>query len=368
MSHSLAEGGKFLILGIPGPEVDSATRELVQAVRPSGFILFSRNIGSPEQFRALTDELRGLLPFRPFLAVDQEGGRVARLRQIGHEPPSARDLRERGDRSLVRRHGKLTGQLLRLFGLNWNLAPVLDLGIDDEADNSLRNRCYGRTPDEVARFAAAFLEGMRDEGVLSCGKHFPGYTFVRADPHETLPILDRTQLQLESEEWKPFRELLPACDSLMIGHVRCPSLDPSGAPSSLSPAVVEGILRQRWCYAGLIATDDLDMGAIANQYSLPEAAELALRAGNDLLLVCHRPQFGREVAERLARLPDSIRTSAERRIEAARARLADPVPFSLERFVHVDVQVGRLRADSLSPEKASLPTPDRAKRSPVETF
>ncbi len=368
MLQSLAEGGKFLILGIPGTEVDSATRDLVQDIRPSGFILFGRNIRSPEQLRALVDELRGLLPFRPLLAIDQEGGRVARLRQIGNEPPSARDLRERGNLSLVRRHGTLTGQLLRLFGFNWNLAPVLDLGIDDDADNSLRNRCYGRTPGEVVRFATAFLEGMRAEGILSCGKHFPGYSFVRADPHESLPVLDRTEGQLEAEEWKPFRELLPACDSLMIGHVRCPALEPSGTPSSLSPAVVDGILRKRWHYSGPIVTDDLDMGAIANQYPLPDAAELALRAGNDLLLVCHRPHLAREMAERLARLPASLRSPAEERIEALRARLADPVPFSLDRFVHIDIQVARLRVDTLTPQRASLPTSNEAKRSPVETF
>lgn len=368
MSHSLTDGGKFLILGIPGPEVDPATRELARVVRPSGFIFFSRNIGSPEQFRALLDELRGLLPFRPFLAVDQEGGRVSRLRQIGNEPPAARDLRERGDASLVRRHGTLTGRLLRLFGLNWNLAPVLDIEVDNEADNSLRNRCYGRTPDEVVRFASAFLEGMRAEGILSCGKHFPGYSFVRVDPHEALPSLERTQLQLDSAEWIPFRKLLPACDSLMVGHVRCASIDPSGTPSSLSPALVKGILRERWRYSGLVVTDDLDMGAIANRYALPEAAELAVRAGNDLLLICHRPHLGWEVAERLARLPATLRSAAERRIEAVRNRLADPIPFSLERFVAIDVRIGRLRADTLPPEKASLPTRDGAKRSPVETF
>lgn len=368
MNRSLTDGGKFLILGIAGPEVDPTTRQLVQAVRPSGFILFRRNIVSPEQFRALLDELRGLLPFRPFFAIDQEGGRVSRLRRIGNEPPSARDLRERGDRSLVHRHGILTGQLLRLFGLNWNLAPVLDLEIDNEADNSLRDRCYGRTPEEVTTFAGAFLDGMRGEGVLSCGKHFPGYTFVGADPHEALPILDRSERQLESEEWQPFLKLLPACDSLMVGHVRCPSLDPSGAPSSLSPAVVEGVLRKRWHYSGVIVTDDLDMGAIANQYSLPDAAELALRAGNDLVLVCHRSSFAGEIAERLARLPDSVRSPAEGRIEALRTRLADPLPFSLDRFIRVDTQVARLRADTLPPEKASLPTLDRAKHSPVETF
>ncbi|VVM04459.1 beta-N-acetylhexosaminidase [Methylacidimicrobium cyclopophantes] len=368
MSLSLADGGKFLILGIPGQEVDSTTRELVAAIRPSGFIFFSRNLRSPEQFRALLDELRRLLPFPPFFAMDQEGGRVSRLRQIGNEPPSARDLWERGDLSLVQRHGTLTGRLFRLFGLNWNLAPVLDLGVDEEADNSLRNRCYGRSPAEVSRFAAAFLEGMRAEGILSCGKHFPGYTFARVDPHEALPVLERTRAQLEAEEWQPFRDLLPDCDSLMIGHVRCPNLDPSGLPSSLSPAVVEGILRQEWRYPGLLVTDDLDMGAITTLYSLPDAAELALRAGNDLLLVCHRPQLGVEAAERLAGLPDSVRAAAERRIEIYRRRLASPIPFSLERFVDLDARVGRLRADSLSPEKASRPTLDRAKRSAVETF
>ncbi|VVM06397.1 glycoside hydrolase family 3 N-terminal domain-containing protein [Methylacidimicrobium tartarophylax] len=368
MPHSLADGGKFLVLGIPGPEVDLATRELIEAVRPSGFILFARNLRSAEQLRALLDELRGLSSFPPFLAMDQEGGRVSRLRRIGNEPPSARDLRERGDSSLILRHGTLTGQLFRLFGLNWNLAPVLDLAVDEEADNSLRNRCYGRSPDEVSRFASAFLEGMQAEGILSCGKHFPGYTFVHVDPHQTLPTLDRTLRELEATEWKPFRELLAACDSLMVGHVRCPNLDSSGAPSSLSPAVVEGILRRKWGYSGLVVTDDLDMGAIANQYSLPEAAELALRAGNDLLLVCHRPSLAREAAERLARLPDAVRAPAERRIETLRRRLAAPLPFSFERFVDLDVQVARLRVDSLSPQRASEPTRDHAKHSPVETF
>ncbi len=137
--------GQLILTGVPGTELDSETAALFRRVQPGGFILFGRNIQSARQLRKLIDDLRDLSEIEPIITIDQEGGRVSRLRLIGNEPPNAQQLRDRNDVALVRRHGEITGQLLRLFGFNLDLCPVLDISFDDEADNSLRGRCYGKT-------------------------------------------------------------------------------------------------------------------------------------------------------------------------------------------------------------------------------
>src|SRR5918998_6900668 len=167
--------GQLLLVGVPGTELDAETAALFRRVQPGGFILFGRNITGAAQLRKLIDDLRDLSDIEPIITIDQEGGRVSRLRLIGNEPPNAQQLREKGDVSLVREHGRLTGRLLRLFGFNLDLCPVLDISFDDEADNSLRGRCYGTSVEQVVRLAGAFNDALHDEGVLSCGKHFPGY-------------------------------------------------------------------------------------------------------------------------------------------------------------------------------------------------
>ena len=166
--------GQLLLTGVPGPTLDSETAARLKKLQPGGYILFGRNIESPEQLRKLIDDLRGLSHIEPFITIDQEGGRVSRLRLIGEEPPNAQALRDKGDPKLIKTHGKLTGQLLRLFGFNLDLCPVLDISYDDTADNSLKGRCYGRDPQEVVTNAGVFNRAMRGEGILSCAKHFPG--------------------------------------------------------------------------------------------------------------------------------------------------------------------------------------------------
>src|SRR2546421_5667550 len=141
--------GQLILTGVPGKELDPETAELFRRVQPGAFILFGRNIESAVQLRKLIDDLRGLSDLEPIITIDQEGGRVSRLRLIGNEPPNAQELRDRNDVSLVRRHGEITGRLLRLFGFNLDLCPVLDISFDDEADNSLRGRCYGKTVEQV---------------------------------------------------------------------------------------------------------------------------------------------------------------------------------------------------------------------------
>ena len=223
--HKSAPLGQLLLTGVPGSELDPETARRFRKLQPGGFILFGRNIKTPEQLRKLIDDLRDLSDIEPFITIDQEGGRVSRLRLIGSEPPNAQQLRKKGDLKLVAQHGRLTGQILRMFGFNLDLCPVLDLSFDDEADNSLKGRCYGTTPDEVIRNASVFNLAMRKEGVLSSGKHFPGYASAECDPHHELPVINKTLAEMEAQELKPFRALLPDLDSIMTCHSHYPCWD-----------------------------------------------------------------------------------------------------------------------------------------------
>src|SRR5664279_4644246 len=208
--------GQLILTGVPGLELDSETADLFRRVQPGGFILFGRNIQSERQLRKLIDDLRDLSDVEPIITIDQEGGRVSRLRLIGNEPPNAQQLRDRNDLELVRRHGEITGQLLRIFGFNLDLCPVLDISFDDEADNSLRGRCYGKTVEQVVELAGAFNDALREQGMLSCGKHFPGYSAATVDAHHDLPKIGRTREQLDKEELAVFRHFTPLVDSMMI--------------------------------------------------------------------------------------------------------------------------------------------------------
>src|SRR5438477_1141312 len=159
--------GQLIMIGVPGKELDEKTARLFRQVKPGAFILFGRNIESAPQLRKLIDDLRDLSEIEPIITVDQEGGRVSRLRLIGTEPPNAQQLRDKNNVELIRRHGDITGRLLRVFGFNLDLCPVLDISFDDDADNSLRGRCYGKTVDQVVRNAGAFHCAMLDQGIAS---------------------------------------------------------------------------------------------------------------------------------------------------------------------------------------------------------
>lgn len=347
--------------------MDSGTAQLIRETQPGGFILFGRNIKSPEQLRKLTDDLRSLVKHEPIITIDQEGGRVSRIKEIGSEPPSAKQLRDKGNLNLIARHGKLTGQLLRLFGFNLDLCPVLDVSFDDEADNSLKNRTYGRTPLEVVRNARMFNDAMRSEGILSSGKHFPGYSAAGVDPHHELPKILRTRAELEACEWIPFRTLLPQLDTLMIGHAVYPDLDAT-APASLSDYIITDLLRLEWGYQGCVMTDDLDMGAMVNYCEFPTAVRAAIEAGNDLMLLCHRVELIREAARVAAELPLALTDPARERIHVLQQRLVKPDAFSVEKFRALDAEVMRLRVDTLGEEAAHSRSVDDGKRSPVELF
>jgi beta-N-acetylhexosaminidase len=362
------KGGNYILMGVPGITLDAETASIIREVQPAGFILFGRNIKTPAQLRRLTDDLRGEVRHVPVITVDQEGGRVSRLKECGAEPPSAKQLRDRGDLRLIERHGALTGEILLLFGFNLNLAPVVDVSFDGDFDNSLKNRTWGLDPETVTRNAGAFNRTMREQGVLSCGKHFPGYSRAAVDPHHELPVVKRSRRDLEEVEWKAFRSLAPALDSMMVGHANYPALDESGLPSSLSRKIVHGILREEWGYPGAVISDDLDMGAIVGHFGLAESVTRAVEAGNDLVLLCHRPELIPEAAKALKGISPVRAAEAETQVARLREKLDPPLSFSIEAHAAIDRKIRQLRVDTIGADAAAARSVDDGKRSPVETF
>jgi beta-N-acetylhexosaminidase len=318
--------------------------------------------------RKLIDDLRSLSETEPIITIDQEGGRVSRLRLIGNEPPNAQQLRDKDDVDLISRHGDITGRLLRLFGFNLDLCPVLDISFDDNADNSLRGRCYGKTVEQVVRNAGVFNDAMRKQGVASCGKHFPGYTCAKSDAHFELPKIDRSREQLDQNELAVFREFIDKVDSMMICHGWYPSLEPEKTPASLSRRVITDLLRGEYGFDGLVMTDDLDMGAILNGYSLEQTIRLAIAAGNDLTMICHRIPEVENVQRILGTLPREQIDRALSSVARFKKRIAPPHEFSEAAFRKIDNEIWELRVATLGEERAKQRSAEDGKRSPVETY
>lgn len=381
--------GQLILTGVPGTELDSETAALFHQIQPGGFILFGRNIQSARQLRKLIDDLRDLSEVEPIITIDQEGGRVSRLRLIGNEPPSARQLRDRNDPALVRRHGEITGQLLRLFGFNLDLCPVLDISFGEEADNSLRGRCYGTNVAQVVKLAGTFNEALRAQGILSCGKHFPGYSAATVDAHHDLPMIMRTREQLNEEELAVFRAFtgcagsptLPEgnapviqvgrpdlVDTVMVCHGWYPCFNQQKTPASFSREIVSDLLRRELRFQGLIMTDDLDMGAILNEYGLEETIRLAMAAGNDWVMICHRVPSIEQVHRTLGKLPPAQLRRALENVARTKTRLRAPHSFSEAAFRKIDDSIWDLRVATLGEEEAGRRSPEDGKRSPVESY
>jgi beta-N-acetylhexosaminidase len=360
--------GQLIMTGVPGKELDAKTAQLFRRVQPGAYILFGRNIESATQLRKLIDDLRDLSEVEPIIAIDQEGGRVSRLRLIGNEPPNAQQLREKDDVELIRRHGDITGRLLRLFGFNLDLCPVLDISFDDNADNSLRGRCYGKNVDQVVRNAGAFNEAMRGQGIASCGKHFPGYSAATSDAHYQLPRIDRTREELDQNELAVFRKFIDRVDSMMICHGWYPCLEPQRTPATLSRRVITELLRDELGFEGLIMTDDLDMGAILTGYKLEDTIRLVIAAGNDLAMICHRIPEIENVPRILGKLPRKQIDRGLRSVARFKEKLVPPHEFSEAAFRKINGEIRDLRVSTLGKEATKQETREDGKRSPVEAY
>src|SRR5262245_30939593 len=375
--------GQLIMTGVPGKELDAETARLFRRVQPGAYILFGRNLESATQLRKLIDDLRSLSDIEPIITIDQEGGRVSRLRLIGNEPPNAQQLRDKNDIDLIRRHGDITGRLLRLFGFNLDLCPVLDISFDDDAENSLRGRCYGKTVQQVVRNAGAFNRAMRGQGIASCGKHFPGYSAATSDAHYQLPRIDRTGEDLDRNELAVFREFsgrdsalsrpdAPArrpchvVDSMMVCHAWYPCFESQPTPATLSRRIVTELLRNEFGFDGLIMTDDLDMGAILTGYRLDDTIRLALNAGNDIVMICHRIPEIETVREVLSKLPSDKTDVALENVARFKEKLIPSDKFSESAFRDINSEIGELRMIVVGEDRAGQ-TPSKTTR-PVDMF
>ena len=317
-----------VIAGVEGLVLSDRERELFSRLQPAGYILFTRNIADYELTRELTDELRRLTtgPDAPIIAIDQEGGRVVRTAEIGVQLPSAASLAQKGSAHHIRQAAYYNAACLHTMGVNTNFAPVLDLASPHA--NALPSRCWGYGTQEVISHAGVWNRATFGRGIMTCGKHFPGMGAAECDPHHDLPVLHGTRDSFLAAASMPFTALMPELPSLMIAHLLIPEID-AELPTSLSPALVQGFLRDQLGYEGVVFTDDLCMGAIAKRYTPAESAALALRAGCDLPLICHDAvEHLDAVAAAIAELPADILESVERRVERFRLHISTQKPMS----------------------------------------
>ena len=292
--------GQLLWIGFEGTALTPNLERLLRRARPGGVILFSRNIEDARQVRSLTDALYRSLPIPPFIAVDQEGGRVNRLRPIlGPTPASSWLASLPGPAAAVKTHALATITALKSLGFNVNFAPVLDLSGPDQK-NGIGDRAFGDDPRRVVDLASIALRVHLRAGVIPVGKHFPGLGSARADTHRTLPVIRRSRPLLWRRDLLPYRRLKRFLPIIMVGHAYYPALQGRRPlPATLARTVVEGLLRKRIGHQGLILTDDLEMGAIGETCPIGEAVVKTSAAGHDLLLVCHTEPAQRAAARAL---------------------------------------------------------------------
>jgi beta-N-acetylhexosaminidase len=291
---SLAEKvGQLFMVGFEGTKVTPELAAWMAQYGWGGVIIFGRNVESPGQLLTLTQGLqaaaqaRGHLPL--LIAVDQEGGRVARLKAPFTAFPSAAKIGQTGSEQLARDVGQAIAMELRAVGINMNMAPVLDV-LTNPANTVIGDRAFSGEPRCVARLGMAFMYGLHAAKVLGVGKHFPGHGDTLLDSHVSLPVCERTVAQLKACELLPFREAVAAgLDAMMTAHVIYRAWDPQ-YPATLSSPILTSILRTELDFQGVIISDDLGMVAVSETVPWEEAPLRALRAGVDLLLICHHRQ------------------------------------------------------------------------------
>lgn len=314
------EPGQLLFAGFETTAIPGALRAAIRAGRVGGVVLFRRNFTDLAQVRGLVAELHGLAPAEAPLvvAVDEEGGRVQRLREWQTAWPAMRRLGERGDPAATAALATALGRELADLGIDLDFAPVVDVDTNP-ANPVIGDRSFAREADAVARHACAFLRALQAEGVAACAKHFPGHGDTSVDSHLGLPVLGHDLVRLRAVELPPFRAAIEAgVASVMTAHVLLPALD-GAEPATLSFAAL-GLLRGELGYGGLVLSDDLDMRAVSERHPAPELAQRALAAGVDVLLACRDPARQEGLRAGLEAIPRALLAPSLARLAAFKQR------------------------------------------------
>lgn len=280
--------GQLLIVGLEGLELTSIERAWLKLVRPGGVILFRRNIEDARQTMQLLREVMEIIGNSCFRCVDIEGGLVDRLRDLTAPMPSAAEVYATRKSATFRKHGRLIAREARTLGFNTVFAPVLDLALPISA-NVMRSRVASADPAEVTAYASAFLQGFEEEGIVGCGKHFPGLGGGNLDSHHSMPEIQRSWEMMWNEDIAPFRALKARLPMIMVAHAAYPQASGSKEPASTSPFWVSKILSRKLGYRGLVISDDMEMGGILTRRTLEDAAIAAIAAGTHILEICRDP-------------------------------------------------------------------------------
>lgn len=311
------DAGQMIIAGIAGKTLPDTVARSLQDDELAGLILFRRNLGEIEEIAELTGAIHAAAPSVPFVAIDQEGGAVQRIKAPLTVWPPMLEVAACKDADLVARVGEALADEIAWLGFNLNFAPVADIHTRDE-NPIIGDRAFGRTPEEVARYAGAFTAGMTIAGVMPCAKHFPGHGDTTVDSHLELPVMETTLETMRSRELAPYRALIQAkLPMIMSAHIVFPALDPK-LPATLSPALIAELLRSELRFDGLVVSDDLNMRALADHYASEEMVTLGLRAGIDIFLVCEHEERRVEAFEALVRLGESSALDRQRIAQAAK--------------------------------------------------
>ncbi|HET6169042.1 MAG TPA: beta-N-acetylhexosaminidase [Terracidiphilus sp.] len=370
--------GSFLVVGLGGTELTGLERAWLRLVRPGGVILFKRNITDAPQTRALLDEATGLGVRHSVRCVDVEGGTVNRLRDALAPLPSAQAVETAAHitrkPAFAREHGELIARAVKAFGFNTTLAPVVDLALPESAD-VLGSRPPGGTSAEVIEYARVYLEALAAHGVTGCGKHFPGLGGAASDTHFVTPEIGRAWQQIWSEDLVPYRELHAAMPMVMMNHAAYPQTPGKNMPASASPFWITTVLRKRIGYRGIILSDDLEMGGILKFMPVDEAAIAAIRAGSDLLEICHSAELILRSYEALIAEGErsqafrSLLTTRAREVERKRARLysaGTSRPLTVRQFDSLRKQIQQF-GEKTKAASVAVDTIDPRTASPAET-
>jgi beta-N-acetylhexosaminidase len=355
--------GQFFFIGLPGAELDEVARELIEEIKPGGIILFGRNVEAADQVRKLLDGARAMLPIAPLCGMDQEGGLVDRMRDIFPAMPSARAIRQHGDLSGARTLGRVTGEVLRMLGLDINFAPVMSIITQERSQltNGLYSRSFGRSPGEVLGYTTVYMRGLQATGCLGCLKHFPGIGAGEVDSHIEMPLVPLSHDDLLAQDLAPYIELFQRADDrvrmVMVSHGGFPNIDikkgTTGGliePASISPSIVTKLLRQELGYKHLVVTDDLEMGAIAKHTEIEDASVRAFLAGEDMLLICATPETIRRGYRALLKAAREGSVSEKRiqaslkRVAATKALVKPPPPLDMEKYGRLAEEIRQLNA------------------------
>jgi beta-N-acetylhexosaminidase len=350
--------GQMFFIGIPGSSIDQQTEKLLNDVSPGGVCLFARNIKEAAPSRDLLDGLRAASPVTPFLSVDQEGGLVDRLRRIMTPMPAANKIQTKDD---AREMGEIIAETLHIVGFNVDFAPVVDVvdGSRLHVSNGLFSRAFGSSAEEAVELAGSFLESLEAGGCMGCLKHFPGLGASEVDSHEELPNVNIDWATFNNLDLYPYKKLLTPerHRMVMIGHACYPKLDlqekdQNGKllPSSLSKAVVSGLLRNDLGFDGLAITDDLEMGAIVKNYGIGDACKMALAAGADMLAICAGVDSIYEgfnavsTAVENGEITEDRLDESLRRISVAKSKLSEPLAFDPVRIGSLSDKMAEINA------------------------